>query len=244
MTTATKTTKPPKWWGRIDEGPGRLAELAWSEHAAKLARVGAQTPSNEERAALGIPPYTSAAEIRARARAVREKWAAAERRKNPGNISHAIPAKVTCLGRALDLVCEDDGARSKLSLRGCLLLAPPDAFQRAPGSGRIYIVRGKLEDTREPNASEKGAEAFKRWHSRAADLVGYVDTPPPAGVLLGRGVRIGYASDKWNRAGRSVDYEHDFTAPGPLVYSTGEERPRALVLVGGRFTVTNRGIVD
>lgn len=235
--TAAATVKPPKWWGRIDDGPGRAAELAWADAAQDA------TEHDGDGSKIGIPSHATRAEIVARVRAVRRKWAEHARRKNPG-VAHAIPAKVTCLGRALDLVCEDDGARSKLSLRGCLLLAPPDAFQRSPGAGRIYIVRGKLEDTREPNAGEKGAEAFRRWHSRAADLVGYVDTPPAAGVLLGRGVRIGYASDKWNRAGRSVDYEHDFTAPGPLVYSTGEERPRALVLVGGRFTVTNRGIVD
>lgn len=236
-TGRTKNTAAPKWWGRIDDGPGRAAELAWCDAAQDA------TEHDGDGSKIGIPSHATRADVVARVRAVRRKWAEADRRRNPGT-THAIPAKAAALGRALDIVIEDDGRRTKLALRGSLLLAPVDAFDRRAGAGRLFIVRGKLEDTRAPTAGEKGAEAFKKWHARPADLVGYVDTPPPAGVLIGRAVRIGYASDKWNRARSFVDYEHDFTAPGPLVYSTGEERPRALVLVGGRFTITNRGIVD
>lgn len=235
---AEETIAPPKWWAQILPGNGRAADLAWADAAEKIT-----TDAHPERAALGIPLHATTREIGARARAVRARWQEDDRRRN-GGAQHRIPAKVAGLGRALDLVIEDDGRRTLLPLAGSLLLAPADAFDRAPGAGRIYIVRGKLEDERAPESGEKGAEAFRKWHARAPDLVGYIDTPPPAGERIGRAVRIGYASDKWTKPGEFVEYEHDFTTPGPLVYSTGEERPRALILVGGRFTITKRGIVE
>lgn len=170
------------------------------------------------------------------------------RRGNPPSRPHRVPAITAHLGRALDVVIErNDGEREKWDeIRGFQLLAPADAMDRSPGAGRLYVVAGKLED-REPVELGDHADAehtYQQWHRRPADVTGRIEVPDAIGVPLGRAIRIGYKSDKFGRKGAEVAYEHDFSEPYPRVYVTSRKAPRAMVLSGGNFTVSGRGIED
>jgi hypothetical protein len=165
------------------------------------------------------------------------------RRRNP---AHTIPRRVAQLGTVLDLVVERDGAREiyREEIRGAFLLAPENGMERSPGGGRLYIVRGELSGKRpiEEGDAPRAQETYEEWHrSHGPDAIGMLQVPDAVDVPVGRAVRIGYKSDKFG--GKVASYEHDFEDPQPRVYSTGGDPPRALVIVGGGFTLSGRGIV-
>lgn len=167
------------------------------------------------------------------------------RSSNPSGPSHRIPARTVELGEVLDLVVELNGERLiyRDEVRGMWLLAPDNAMDRAEGGGRLYLVRGELAGGRDPeDARPEGQRTFERWHqSHGPDQIGSLEVPDSVGVPVGRAVRIGYKSDKFG--GKTAAYEHDFESPFPKVYATRKDNPKALVIVGGGFTVSPRGIV-
>lgn len=129
---------------------------------------------------------------------------------------------------------------------GWRVLVPAGAEQLAPGAGRIFIVpppSSAAASTPEPGAA---AATFAEWHGFDPRRVYDLDVPrceefgPPVGGAL----RIVYRSDKWDR--RPVDYDHGFKASEPPAVSIlgTAEAPRAILVRGGVFRTTARGLVD
>lgn len=100
---------------------------------------------------------------------------------------------------------------------------------------------------RNPSHAE-GRRTYEQWHERqAAEVIEVDDLPDLIGVYVGRATRIGYSSDKWNKRGKMVDYEHDFTegrhtAPECWADTAELADARALVIVGGDMRITEDGI--
>ena len=91
----------------------------------------------------------------------------------------------------------------------------------------------------------EAVETWEDWHKRhGPEFVGGMDKlPDEINEPIGRAVSITYRSDKWDNPGEYTDYIHDFTEGlPPLVYVDNATRPRAFVLSGGDFTVTEDGI--
>jgi hypothetical protein len=151
------------------------------------------------------------------------------------------------LGEGLDLVVERRGRRHTFrDMKGYAMLAPANAEERKPGSGRLFLVAAEGNETN-PSGSARAVETFRMWTHRDPDRTLKLEVPDSIGYRIGRVIRIGYRSDKFRRrAGTWVDYEHDFAEPFPVLYATTTtgEGARGYVLTGGRFVIGSRGIED
>lgn len=169
----------------------------------------------------------------------RAPWA-----RNPADVAHALPERTFQLGYALEVVITEGELiyHAEFDRQEKALLARADAFDRDPGYGRLYIIDAKPVGERAIRESE-AADAYRDWHKgRDPDRVTELEGPEAFDQRIGRATRILYSSDKFHDRGDFVDYEHDFSEPGPLVYYA--DRPEGFALVGGSFTVDPRGIVD
>lgn len=163
---------------------------------------------------------------------------------------HHIPALTVALGTVLDLVIGDGHERIFVSdWDGWHLLTSPNAFDVTPGRARLFLVRGRLHELEQLEGDElEGEEAYERWTERSADHLGELELPSSScSFRHGRLLRLGYRSDKWNRRGQTVDYDHDFTEHGaqpPWIYTDHAhlERSGCAVVTGGTMTVTEGGI--
>lgn len=162
-----------------------------------------------------------------------------------------IPSTTVAMGRALDLVVENGERRAFYSMQryGWHLLTTPGAMEREAGHGRMWVVRGRIENRRRLDDDDEHSDAqgtYEDWHHRDADWVGDLEElPDDFPILLGRAVRLGYASDKFRDKGEILAYEHDFSEPGPLVHATDDgDDPKGFFISGGGFTVGPRGIED
>jgi hypothetical protein len=91
-------------------------------------------------------------------------------------------------------------------------------------------------------AAERAARDFKRfhWDDEAREIIEATAPGVPRGAVLyqlGELVQIVYRASK---AGDVFDWEHDFKTPRPALAAT---RAGGLVIVGGSYSVTDRGIV-
>lgn len=173
------------------------------------------------------------------------------REKNP---PHAhVPEQTVQLGHALDLSTQFRDARTlwDFEVKDWHMLTDANAMDLEPGRAALYLVRGKLDERGRAAAfldsAQSGAETYERWHEREAKQVGELDVPDLVGVYVGRAMRIGYRSDKWNKRGDTIDYDHDFTeghhiAPECWADNADLAHARALVIVGGDMRVTEDGI--
>lgn len=158
-----------------------------------------------------------------------------------------IPALTVSLGRTLELVTlEGDNVTTWSEVNGWYLLTTANAFDQPPGRASLFIVPGEFEaDLGAVEDESAAARAYRRWHERDFDFVGLLDVPDSAGTKIGRALRLDYASDKWNRRGRVIEYTHDFTDGGalpPVVYVRNRANPKAFVLSGGHMQITEAGI--
>ena len=163
---------------------------------------------------------------------------------------HKIPPLVVRLGRALELVTQE-GDRQTFwdEVDGFQMWTDPNAVDRAPGYARLFLVAGDDPDGDGDDFADmdEALATYAEWHRRdATNVTEVVDLPDRFGTTpIGRAIRLDYASDKWGREGREVEYTHDFFERGgspPLVYVDNRETPRAFLLVGGSMTITARGI--
>jgi hypothetical protein len=159
--------------------------------------------------------------------------------------THTIPARTVRLGTVLELVTRDRrGVTTWDEVKGWHLLTTDDAFERAPGRARLFLVPGTLAPT--PRAPRRaGNRAYRAWHEREADKVDELEVPDAIAVRMGRALRLDYASDKWRGRGDPVEYTHDFCEGDgrpPIAYATSRANPRAFVLTGGSMLVSRAGI--
>lgn len=158
---------------------------------------------------------------------------------------HRVPAVTIKLGTVLDCTIAHGPQRAFVDeWKGFQLLSDEDAMDRA--RPRLYFVRGRLGADPGVEDLEGAARTYKRWTQRDPEHVGELDTRD-ARYLQGRMLRVGYRSDKWNRRGRTVDYDHDFLEDGgsaPLVYTDTKtiEAARTIIVLGGSMRVTEGGI--
>ena len=121
-------------------------------------------------------------------------------------------------------------------LRALLVIPDPDVSWRwssssAPGD-RISDAKG-------------ASRLFARWSAREATRIGVAKVPDAKLVPYGKGLHIIYRSDKWHR-GLDTDYIHKFSDKVRVAMSDEKNRdgaPKIIVIGGGRFTVTERGLV-
>lgn len=106
-------------------------------------------------------------------------------------------------------------------------------------NGRVAVTR-----KRGPSQSEidRAASLYERFSGHDAEIIGKVKMRalPKAGVAIGHCTAICYVTV---RDGEIEDYIHEFAdrdAPLFVVSPDGKQ----ILLVGGRFTFTERGIVD
>jgi hypothetical protein len=128
-----------------------------------------------------------------------------------------------------------------------LVLADPGAEKGSRGRIRLFIVspKGKKPSPRDPHQTSD--RTFKTWHSFEASRTWSLDVPlvDEFTTTIGNARSITYRSDKW-QAGKPVDYVHEFSKQQhPRVSAVGPaDHPSALMVDGGRFRLTARGLVD
>lgn len=158
---------------------------------------------------------------------------------------HRVAPVTVKLGTVLDCtIAHGDKRLFVTEWRGFQLLTGEDAMNQL--RPRLYLVRGRLGA--DPGIDPDRANAtYRRWHDRDPERVGELETADRVTILLGRMIRLGYRSDKWDRRGRTVDYDHDFQegrGVAPLVYV---DKPNVrsvgtVIVIGGSMRVTERGI--
>lgn len=157
------------------------------------------------------------------------------------------PRTLVEIGRARELTI-DTGRRFSWAIADdWRILTPAGAEQLPQGQGRLFIVppprnkRGKVA----PEASA-AAETFKTWHSFGPLRAVQLEVPGVEDFRerIGQATSIVYRSHKWS--GKRTDYEHHFSRrlPPDVLILGSVETPRAVLVRGGEFRVTARGIVD
>lgn len=161
--------------------------------------------------------------------------------------AYSIPGLTVHYGTVLDLQVEHRRRRELITAwKGWCMLVGENAMRASPGRARLYLVRGKLGDTRR-KASDSALETYERWHQRLADRIGELTVPDEISYRQGRVTRIGYRSDKWNRRNAMVDYDHSFLEDShraPFLYTDAPtlNKASAAVIVGGDMAITEEGI--
>jgi hypothetical protein len=126
------------------------------------------------------------------------------------------------------------------------VLVPAGAEQLAPGAGRLFLVPPPSSTSSAPPEPSAAAATFAEWHGFDARRLYAHDVPlcEEFGAPVGRALRIVYRSDKWDR--KHIDYDHTFKASDPPAVSIlgTAEAPRAILVRGGVFRTTARGLVD
>lgn len=89
--------------------------------------------------------------------------------------------------------------------------------------------------------AEASAKLFRRWAAREPVRLSRLKVPAVGLRPYGRVRHVVYSSDKWH-AGRTDDYIHK-TGRNVRMAVAGKGNPTALVINGGRLTVTERGLV-
>lgn len=163
------------------------------------------------------------------------------------NRHYHIPARTVQLGTLLDLVIEKGQERLTIDeWDGWVMATTEGGLDASPGRARLYLFATD-GGARGGEATERGADAFARWHERVTEGVMVHDVPEEVGWVQGRVRRLGYRSDKWGQRGEAHDYDHDFGDGGalpPLIYTDSEflDDARAAVLIGGDMAITEAGI--
>jgi hypothetical protein len=145
-----------------------------------------------------------------------------------------LPRSAATLGKFLDayyVELESAGPPKKLVLRRYVLAGDVD--------GRtIWLVPAptkKLDES--PDDVPAAAKLRRLWSKLEPDSVEAVTPKTGRDVPVGRMVKIGYRSDKWNRARTEKDYEHEYRSR-PLLTKSGE----IYRISGGKQVITRRGI--
>ena len=170
---------------------------------------------------------------------------------NPGPRSSRLkdPGDVALLGTVLEIQVERDedgqGVLHKFagnvtpnlywspSLRSLLVF--PEKHVRWVGH------LGPDQELFKSAGAEKSAKLFRRWAARDPVQIGKLQVSDYKLKPYGRAVHIVYRSDKWH-PGRTEDYIHTLGPKVRIAVGPGTP-PKAIVISGGRLTVTERGLV-
>lgn len=160
---------------------------------------------------------------------------------------HRVPARVVQLGTVLDLVVMHAGRILTITeWKGWMLVGSEGCFDVAPGRARLFLL--PVRDRQRGARMDESHPDYEAWTKRESrEQLFTVEVPDSIEVKYGRCVRIGYRSDKWNRRGRTVDYEHDFQERGalaPWLYcdSAHVQSAKAACVTGGDMRVTEAGL--
>lgn len=165
------------------------------------------------------------------------------------------PRTLDQLGQARQLdvtIAGGDGAvrRYRWSIRDDWRVLTPAGAEHLPaGSGRLFLVPPPPASASVEPAPKDGAgvATFVEWHQFEPREAISTDVPGVSdfAARLGTAIGIVYRSDKW-QPGDPLDYEHPFKpSEPPEVWIIGTaEAPRAVLVRGGAFRVTARGLVD
>lgn len=111
----------------------------------------------------------------------------------------------------------------------------------------LFVTTGKPGRVKRANVSRQAitqaARLSQRFHGfRPRRLKRVTLTWPKALALIGHVVRLDYLSDKED--GKSRIYTHDFEQPVQAFASrSGKREQKNLLLLRGKFTITEKGIV-
>jgi hypothetical protein len=108
--------------------------------------------------------------------------------------------------------------------------------QRNPkGGGAFDVVKGLLHMIPE-SEREKADKLYEMWNERqpTSDIVTKIVWPENQ-VVVGKGRKIGYTSDKWLRPNKRRDYIHDFDTKHPPKVIMEYDASNPLAQVGSRL---------
>lgn len=152
-----------------------------------------------------------------------------------------LPAVLSCLGRAVEVCCDDIVYRWP---------AKDNVLLYASKSGRrLYCVKTKKKATsgaqwaqavtKRRKQVDQAVALYEKWHEYDA-ITGSLMVPPRGFMFkVGRATHIIYASDKWT--GRMQKYIHEFKTP-PVCWVNRKNNPTVLELTGGKIRVRKAGI--
>lgn len=119
---------------------------------------------------------------------------------------------------------------------------PPSSRSRARG-GKLKSFPPKLRDTAGFHGADAAARRYERFTGHDAEVFGSIEFPNLDGVavaMIGECDGVLYTTV---RDGKTERYIHEFEeADKPLLCVTPDGRQ--LLLIGGRYRFTERGIVD
>jgi hypothetical protein len=229
------------------QGRRYLATVPASRMSATQARAELRAASRKSRARVvawrpykGNPADAPTASLHLREAAAHLDTAAGALASNPPRFVQIGTA------RQLDAV---DGRRWSWKVREAWpVFVPEGAEQLAAGAGRIYIVRptGASAPSDPPAPGTRASDTFREWHAFDPSEQYQLDVPAVAefGPAVGSACGIIYRSDKYGDG--VIDYDHTFKSGAePSIAVVGTiDSPRAILLRGGAFRITRRGIVD
>ena len=191
-----------------------------------------------------------------------------ERKENPppkkkiGQIkTMPDPGECAWLGSLIEFAWVPDSNSTKATRyddKGNAIWAPREEwmFLWSPEYKAVVSIKRPNNMYKELDAKKykSAKKMFEVFMARPAENAFSVDVPKVKMVELGnRAAHIVYRSDKWSSARKSSDYIHDFKATcnsslcrsknvklycGPSI-----DRPEVFICLGGRLTLTERGLV-
>lgn len=167
------------------------------------------------------------------------------------NSAHAmrIPPRTVSLGSVLDFTtCLGDvRTRWDLELEGWAMLTDVGAFSMRKGVPGLYLVKPRRESVASDEPQGDGVRDYQKWHARDPAEVLEMEVADECPYLIGDVTQIGYRSDKWNKRGVDVDYDHDMTEHGKMPPQAWADSPdlqnaTAVIIRGGDMQITVDGI--
>lgn len=115
-----------------------------------------------------------------------------------------------------------------------------DGYEAFAASGASRIKKNPVPASTTSADIARAKKLFKAFAGRDAENMVRIELPPypKAGLVFGQCFRIGYVSARDGKP-----YQHDFkesSRPSLIASPDG----KLVLIVGGRFTFTDRGIVD
>jgi len=165
------------------------------------------------------------------------------------------PGPLALLGETLEFSWREGGAKktkrragkSNPDLPGKQIWKPNGKwlFLWSPKHRAVVAIKKPTSAKKEPKVSRRGgaAKVSERFHARPAKKTWEMEIPRVPLELVGPAEHIVYRSDKWSATGETTDYIHEFNDGVKLYCGPSLKNPRVFLCMGGKLTVTERGLV-